>query len=99
IFIGLNCLAALYFTYLSFTTMFVYFSNKSMGFQESFLEPGKNLILALLFIFFTAASWFLLKSPNYHKLGMIVFYIPIVIIGLYILWAVIMLIGSGGKWN
>jgi len=70
-----------------------------MGHRDSFLEPGKNLIMALFFTIITLASWFLLRSPNYYKLGLFVFFIPIAIIGLYILWAVIMLISSGGKWN
>jgi len=90
---------ALYFIYLSAITMFVYFSNKMNGHQESFLEPGKNIIIALLFSLFALGSWFLIGTTNYSKLGYILFYFPLILIGLFVLWTLSMLIGSGGKWN
>ncbi|MBK7233066.1 MAG: hypothetical protein IPH93_12600 [Saprospiraceae bacterium] len=97
--IGLYGLVSLYYIYLSAMHLFVYFSNKMNGHQESFFEPGKNLIMASVFLFFTLTSWFLIRDSNYAKLGYFVFYIPLVIIGLFVLWTLIMLIGSGGKWN
>lgn len=99
IFIIIYALVAAYFLYMTAISLFVYFSNKSMGHNESFFESGKNFLIALLFSFFTFSSWFLIRNQNYHKIGLIIFYIPIVLIGLYLLWALTIIIGSGGKWN
>ncbi|MBK9270134.1 MAG: hypothetical protein IPM48_00930 [Saprospiraceae bacterium] len=97
--IGIYGLVALYYIYLSAMHLFVYFTNRSLGHEESFFEPGKNLIVASVFSFFAIASWFLIRNPNYSKLGYAVFYIPLIVAGLFVLWTLTILIGSGGKWN
>lgn len=99
IFIIIYALIAAYFLYMTAISLFVYFSNKSMGHNESFFESGKNILVALLFSFFTLSSWFLIRNQNYHKIGLTIFYIPLVVIGIFLLWALTIIIGSGGKWN
>lgn len=97
--IALYALVAVYFMYLSALGIFVYFSNKSMGHAESFSDSRKYIILALSFSAFAVLSWFLLRNPHFHTAGLIIFFIPIAIIALYLLWVIIHLISAGGKWN
>jgi hypothetical protein len=99
ILIAIYSLVAIYFIYMSAITLFVFFSNKAMGLLASFFEPGKNIILATLFSFFAIVSRQLLIKPTFRKLGLVIFYLPIVISLLFLLWVIIIIIAAGGKWN
>ena len=97
--IALYSMAFIFFLYEAILGMFVYFANKSMGHYESFLVPGRNLILALLFGCFAFFGWKLLKTAAMSKVGALLLYFPIICILLFMLWFIILLISSGGKWN
>ena len=92
-------LSALYFLYMAAMGIFVYVANKSMGYYESFLVPGRNLAFGLILGAFAFGGWKLMKNPATYKIGMWVTYFPFIIGGLFVLWFAIVLIGSGGKWN
>ncbi len=78
---------------------YVYFANKSLGHEESFLIPGRNLAIGLLVAGFAFAGWYLIKHSAFQKLGNIILFFPAVAVGLFLLYMVSLLIASGGKWN
>jgi hypothetical protein len=92
-------LTALYFLYMAGMGIFVYVANKSMGHQESFLVPSRNLAIGLILGTFTWAGWRLIKNPESYKWGLLIVYLPASLALLFVLWFVVLFIGSGGKWN
>ena len=90
---------ALYFLYLASTGIFVYFANKSMGHQESFLIPGRNLCIGLLLVTITWSAWYFINQSSYSKLGLIILYLPLIIVVSFLIFMFINLISAGGKWN
>lgn len=92
-------ITALYFLYLAAINLFVYFANTSKGFHEPFLPAGRNLAIGFLFAVITGVSWFLIRQPAYEKAGTYLVYLPLIVIGLFICWFLIVMISSGGKWN
>jgi len=90
---------ALYFLYLAAINLFVYFANTSKGFYEPFLPAGRNLAIGIFFAAITSISWFLLRQPAYQKMGNLLVLLPMIAIGFFICWFVIVMIASGGKWN
>ena len=97
--IVLYSVVALYFLYMAAMHLYVYFANKSLGHEESFLVPGRNLAVGLLISGITLTGWYLLKHTDYSRLGSIVLFLPAVAVGLFLLYMVSLLIASGGKWN
>lgn len=92
-------LAAVYFLYLAAINMFVYFANRSKGFYEPFLPAGRNLGLGLVFALIAGLSWFFVRQPAYQKAGNFIALLPLIAIGLFVCWFLIIMISSGGKWN
>ncbi len=70
-----------------------------MGHYESFLVPGRNLIIGLILGAVALAGWKLIKNPASYKLGLFIVYLAAGLALLFILCFVILLIFSGGKWN
>lgn len=97
--IWIYALAALYFLYVAAMGIFVYVANKSMGHYESFLVPGRNLAFGLILGAFAFSGWKLMKNPETYKIGMVVTYLPAIVVLLFILWFAIVFIGSSGRWN
>lgn len=97
--LGLNGLLSLYFLYMATMHSYVYFANKSLGHNESFFEAGRYIVIALIFLTITLLGWFLMKNPNYSKMGITILYIPIIIAGIFGLWTIIMLLSANGRWN
>ena len=91
--------AIAYFAYQSYIQLYVYFANKSLGNEESFLMPGRYLGLTLLLIAMSSGGWYLLKYTAMTKLGNLILFFPYIIILLYALFAIVLLLSSGGKWN
>lgn len=96
---SLNGLVSLYFLYTAVMHTYVYFANKSLGHNESFSEAGRYIVIALIFLTITLVGWFLMKNPNYSKMGITILYIPIMIAVIFGLWTVIMLLSANGRWN
>jgi hypothetical protein len=92
-------ITALYFLYLAGITMFVYFANKSMGHQESFLVPGRNLALGLFLGLFAFVGWKILQNPGLHKIVTFLYYLPVGMIIIYVLWFALLYFSSGGNWQ
>ena len=92
-------IVAIYTAYMAVTHLFVYFANQKLGHTESFRMPLIYLTCALLFGSVTLIGY-KIQSDNFtHFLLKGLFYLPISVIGLYILWAILLVISSGGKWN
>ena len=94
-----NGIAALYFLYTSAMQLFVYFANKSLGYPESFLAPARSLVVAALLSLCSFGAWYGLKQPQLARLASIFLYFPLLVVGLFALWTIILIVGSGGKWN
>ena len=94
-----TAIVSVYFLYLAAINIFVYFANRSMGHQESFLASGRNLAIGGILAFLVVGSYYLLKSPNYARLGAILLYLPIGLVLLYVIWAIIIIVSAGGRWN
>ena len=95
----LNSLVALYFLYTALMQLFVYFANRSMGYQESFLIPGRTIVLALLLSMCSFGAWYALRQLQMQRVASILLYFPLLVVVLFALWTIILLLGSGGKWN
>ena len=90
---------AAYCIYMAIMTLFVYFANHSLGHSESFRMPSIYLFLAALFSTTTFIGYKIWANHSVNFLIKSIFYLPIIAIGLYILWAIVLIISSGGKWN
>ncbi|MFZ1749908.1 MAG: hypothetical protein WAU01_06935 [Saprospiraceae bacterium] len=91
--------AILYFGYQTYLQLYVYFANKSLGHEESFSLAGKHLALTIFLIAMSAGGWYLMKYTSMTKLGNVILFFPFIVIGLFALWAIILVLSSGGKWN
>ncbi|MCB0659678.1 MAG: hypothetical protein KDC04_02010 [Saprospiraceae bacterium] len=96
---ALNGLVALYFIYMAALQAFVYFANQNLGQNESFGMVARYGIIAIIFIVILAASWILLKQNGASVLGKVILYFPIGLALGYALWAILIVISSGGRWN
>jgi hypothetical protein len=92
-------LAALYFLYQAAMGIFVYFANKSLEHAESFFMPGRNLIVGLVLGLIAFSAWYLIQQQPDSKTGLIILYLPTIIIGGFFLYMMVALISSGGRWN
>ncbi len=95
----LYAMGAVYTGYMAITRLFVFFANKNLGQDESFRLPGLYLFGSVLFIICAFIGWRLYTSGNTGLFEKMLFYLPIVLVIAYALWAVVLLISSGGKWN
>jgi len=94
-----TAIVSIYFLYLGAVNLFVYFANRSMGHHESFLASGRNLSIGGILALLVVGSYYLLKNPNYARLGAILLYLPIGLVLLYAIWAIIIIVSAGGRWN
>lgn len=92
-------MGVVYTGYMAITRLFVFFANKNLGQDESFRLPGLYLFGSVLFIICAFIGWRLYTSGNTGLFEKMLFYLPIVLVIAYALWAVVLLISSGGKWN
>ncbi len=92
-------IVAIYTAYMAVTHLFVYFANQKLGHTESFRMPLIYLTCALLFGAVTLIGYKIQSGNSSHFLLKALFYLPISAIGVYILWAILLVISSGGKWN
>lgn len=92
-------LIALYYSYLAVLQLFVYVANKTSGHEESFAEAGKALGIAAFLVGLAVGSYFISKQAAVAKPLLFIVYLPITALVLYGLWAILLVISSGGKWN
>lgn len=92
-------LAAFYFLYIAAQGLFVYFANKSLGHNESFFMPGRNLVIGIFLAAFTWLAWQFISQNNMSKIWSVLLYLPVIVVGLFFLFMLITLLSSGGKWN
>lgn len=90
---------AVYFLYLAAIGIYVYFANRALGHEESFLIPGRNLAVGILITSVAAAGWYLIKYTAYQKSGNVLLFFPAIVVSLFFLYMISLLIASGGKWN
>lgn len=95
----LYAMGAVYPGYMAITHLFVFFANKNLGHVESFRLPGLYLSGSVLFIICAFIGWRLYNSGNIGLFEKTLFYLPLVLVITYALWAVVLLLSSGGKWN
>lgn len=96
---AVNSLAGLYFLYMAAMHFYVYWQNRSMGHEESARSWLLNLVIFLLLLGFSAAAFWLHRYTGQQRLGNFFLFLPLGLVGLYLLWAIFLLISSGGKWN
>lgn len=94
-----NILAALYFLYFAAMHVFVYAMNKKEGHYVSFHESGIYLSTGGVISILTILAWYAMKNPGTQKLGNLLLYIPLGLVVAYGLFAIFILLASGGKWN
>ena len=90
---------AIYTTYMAIMHLFVYFANQNLGHTESFRLPMIYLVCAFIFGVNTYIGYRLYSGVNIGLILKSVYYLPFIAVGLYILWAILLIISSGGKWN
>ncbi len=95
----INIAAALYFLYLAATHIFVYIMNKRAGHYVNFHSSGINISVGGVISLLTIVAWFALKNQGTYKLGNFLLFIPIGLVIVYGLFALMLIISSGGKWN
>jgi hypothetical protein len=91
--------ATLYTGYMAIMHLFVYFANTRLGHEESLRLPMIYLICAVVFGTVTYIGYKLGTGTSLHFIFKALFYLPVAAVLLYILWAVLLVISSGGKWN
>lgn len=92
----------LYTAYLFSITLFVHFANKNLGHQDVYFDDVNNiiyLVLTIVFGVFTAIGWFAYRNPSLHAIFRWLTFLPIGILVLYVVFAIFLLISSGGRWN
>jgi hypothetical protein len=92
-------LTAAYVMYMAIMNLFVYFANVHLGHEESFKMPMIYLLGGLTLCALTFLGYRIYTLPSIGLLFKILFYIPVLAIILYILWAILLVFSSGGKWN
>lgn len=96
---AIYALITLYLIYMAMIHIFVYVANTGMGHQESAKVPIRYALGALFGMAVSFIGYKYYKSGELSLILKIIFYTPISLTLLYILWAVLLLISSGGKWN
>lgn len=92
-------IGALYSCYMAILNTFIYVTNTRLGHYES---PRLSIIYWVLTIIFIPVSYIgyrIINQLSVHLILKLIFYIPLSLIVLYILFAIILIISSGGKWN
>ncbi|MBK9399720.1 MAG: hypothetical protein IPN36_02340 [Bacteroidetes bacterium] len=97
--IGIYSLAALYFLYQGVLHLIAYFLNKSNGQQDSFFETGRLIAIGGVLSFFAAGAYYFVKNPSEGTIGSFLLYFPLVILVVFVIWTIILIISSGGRWN
>ncbi|MBK6362674.1 MAG: hypothetical protein IPF52_03915 [Saprospiraceae bacterium] len=95
----LYSVVAIYTAYMAIIHLFVYFANQRLGHTESFRLPLIYLTCALLFGTVSFIGYKLFSGGSSHFLLKTWFYLPATAVGLYVLWAILLVFSSGGKWN
>ena len=96
---GLYGVISLYSGYRCFMHTFIYFANRKLGHFESARMPIMYLILAIIFGFLFWLGYKYYYGHSLNTLSKALFYFPIVAILMYAIWAIFLVISSGGKWN
>jgi hypothetical protein len=89
----------LYTAYMAVMHLFVYFANQRLGHTESFRLPLIYLVCAALFGVVSFIGYKLYSGHNVNFAFKALFYLPLTAVILYVLWAILLVISSGGKWN
>lgn len=98
----LNLVSFLYTAYLLSITLFVHFANKNLGHGDAYFGDVPNiiyLVLTIVFGLFAGIGWYAFRHPNTHAIFKWLPFLPIGVILLYVLFAVVILVSSGGRWN
>ena len=89
----------LYTAYMTAVHLFVYFANEKAGHTESFRVPLIYIVSALLFGVVAFIGYKLCSGHNVNFVFKALFFLPFAAVILYVLWAILLVISSGGKWN
>jgi hypothetical protein len=92
-------IAAVYTLYMAGINLFVYIANIRMGQSESLKTPLLYIACAGVFTTTTYIGYRIWANLPTSLLPKMFFYLPIGLVLLYVLWAILLLISSGGKWN
>lgn len=96
---SINIMAAIYFLYLAAMHIFVYVMNKRDGHYVNFHESAVNLGVGGIISLLTILAWFVIKNSGTQKLGNFLLFTPLGLVIAYGLFAIFLLLASGGKWN
>lgn len=94
-----NGLAALYFLYMGSLHLFVYVQNKAGGHYASSFEAVKYLVVGGVLSVIALGGWGLVRYSAYTKAGTALLAVPLALVALYVLFGIMLLISSGGRWN
>ncbi len=92
-------LGAIYTIYMSAMSIFIYIANNKLGHFES---PRLSIIYSVLAIILSIVSIIGYRIINQVPTDLLqknIFYLPISLVLLYILWVILIIILAGGRWN
>jgi hypothetical protein len=96
ILIIINLIAACWFLYQTAMHIFVFVANKKLGHEVDVKSIRRNGLLASFFGAMAMGGWCTVL-PEWLQL--LIAGLPLVLLLLYGLWAALLVISSGGKWN
>ncbi|MBK9400850.1 MAG: hypothetical protein IPN36_08325 [Bacteroidetes bacterium] len=53
----------------------------------------------MFYPFFAAGAYYFVKNPSRGTIGSFLLYFPLVILVVFVIWTIILIISSGGRWN
>lgn len=95
-------LAFLNFLYGLVLRIYVHFANKNLGHHDDFFADVTttwHVVMSIVFFLFAFGAYKAYKSPASHSILKWLVFLPVGLVVLYVLWAIIIIISSGGKWN
>ena len=90
---------AIYLLYNAAMHIFIYIANTNLGHKESMKMPLLFLLSGIVMAYFTIIGYRMYKTIPVPLVLKILFYAPIILLALYLLWALLLILSVGGKWN
>jgi hypothetical protein len=92
-------ITSIYLLYSAAMHLFVYFANTRLGHEESIKLPLLYLMGGIVFGLLVVIGYRMHQKIEVGLILKSLFYLPIIAVGIYILWAILLIISSGGTWN
>lgn len=92
-------LLGLYTLYMALLHSWVYLANQKLGHSESIRLPLIYWVSAVSFSSLSIIGYNIIKGNTDSFILKSLLLIPLALVVLYVLWAILLIISSGGKWN